>query len=181
MRPGEVMALRWSEVDTRKRSAKVRRIRIYGEIQERTKTKTSREVLLNDHALMALDKARSLTAARSDYVFAPVCKKDKSELFIRCETGPKRYWLSAMRKLGIRRLRKYDTSHTYATMCLMSGMNPAFIAAQLGHSEKLNLTESGTREKPVTPDMPKYKGLSIDVRISRRVTFRPSTGRSCRR
>ncbi|MFS2161814.1 tyrosine-type recombinase/integrase [Pseudomonas sp. Pseusp122] len=170
------MALRWSEVDTRKRSAKVRRIRIRGKINERTKTKTSREVLLNDRALMALDKARPLTAARSDCVFAPEGDRVKSELFIRSETGPKRYWLSAMRKLGIRRRRMYDTRHTYATMCLMSGMNPAFIAAQLGHSvlvllstyakwisspndwselEKLDLTESGTPAKPVTPDIPK--------------------------
>lgn len=166
MRPGEAMALRWSEVDTRKRSARVCRIRIYGKIQERTKTKKSREVLLNDRALHALDKARPLTQARSDYVFAPDGSGKKDELFIRSETGPKRYWLSAMRKLGVRHRRMYDTRHTYATMCLMSGMNPAFIAAQLGHSvqvllstyakwisspsdwaelEKLNLTSNGTK------------------------------------
>lgn len=36
--------------------------------KERTKTKVSREVLLNDRALQALEKARPLTAARSDYV-----------------------------------------------------------------------------------------------------------------
>ena len=65
------MALRWSEVDTRSRRAKVCRIRLYGKIKERTKTKVSREVLLNDRALQALEKARPLTAARSDYVFAP--------------------------------------------------------------------------------------------------------------
>ncbi len=29
---------------------------------------------------------------------------------------------------------------TYATMCLMSGMNPAFIAGQLGHSVQVLLT-----------------------------------------
>lgn len=51
MRPGEAMALRWSEVDTRSRRAKVCRIRLYGKIKERTKTKVSREVLLNDRAL----------------------------------------------------------------------------------------------------------------------------------
>ncbi|RDL24129.1 site-specific integrase [Pseudomonas jessenii] len=168
MRPGEAMALRWAEVDMRKKTARVCRIRIYGKIQERTKTKTSREVLLNDRAIKALEKARPLTAARSDYVFAPEGSGDKSELFIRSETGPKRYWLSALRKLGIRHRRMYDTRHTYATMCLMSGMNPAFIAAQLGHSvqvllstyakwisspsdwaelEKLDRLESGT--KPV--------------------------------
>ncbi|UVL33300.1 site-specific integrase [Pseudomonas sp. B21-041] len=168
MRPGEAMALRWAEVDMRKKTARVCRIRIYGKIQERTKTKTSREVLWNDRAIKALEKARPLTAARSDYVFAPEGSGDKSELFIRSETGPKRYWLSALRKLGIRHRRMYDTRHTYATMCLMSGMNPAFIAAQLGHSvqvllstyakwisspsdwaelEKLDRLESGT--KPV--------------------------------
>jgi len=140
MRPGEAMALRWAEVDMRKRTARVCRIRIYGKIQERTKTKTSREVLLNDRAIKALEKARPLTAARSDYVFAPEGSGDKSELFIRSETGPKRYWLSALRKLGIRHRRMYDTRHTYATMCLMSGMNPAFIAAQLGHSVQVLLS-----------------------------------------
>ena len=140
MRPGEAMALRWSEVDTRNRTARVCRIRLYGKIQERTKTKTSREVLLNDQALQALEKARPLTAARSDYVFAPEGSGDKSELYVRSETGPKRYWLLALRKLGMRHRRMYDTRHTYATMCLMSGMNPAFIAAQLGHSVQILLS-----------------------------------------
>ena len=140
MRPGEAIALRWSEVQTRKRAAKACRIRIYGRIQERTKTKRSKEVLLNDRALHALDKARPLTAARSDYVFAPEGSGAKSELFIRSETGPKRYWVSAMRKLGMRHRRMYDTRHTYATMCLMSGMNPAFIASQPGHSVQILLS-----------------------------------------
>ena len=140
MRPGEAMALRWSEVDTRSRTARVCRIRLYGKIQERTKTKTFREVLLNDQALQALEKARLLTAARSDYVFAPEGSGDRSELYVRSETGPKRYWLLALRKLGMRHRRMYDTRHTYATMCLMSGMNPAFIAAQLGHSVQILLS-----------------------------------------
>ena len=140
MRPGEAMALRWSEVDSRSRRAKVCRIRLYGKIKERTKTKVSREVLLNDRAVQALEKARLLTAARSDYVFAPDGSGDRSELYIRSETGAKRYWLSALRKSGIRYRRMYDTRHTYATMCLMSGMNPAFIAAQLGHSVQVLLS-----------------------------------------
>ncbi|WP_256327106.1 tyrosine-type recombinase/integrase [Pseudomonas cichorii] len=166
MRPGEVMALRWSEIDKRKKTVNVCRIQIRGVIQERTKTKKPRYVLLNDRALHALEKARPLTEARSDYVFAPSGTGERSELFIRSETGQKRYWLTALRKLGIRRRRMYDTRHTYATMCLMAGMNPAFIAAQLGHSvqvllstyakwinspndwaelEKLKMLESGTR------------------------------------
>lgn len=140
MRPGEAMALRWSEVDTRSKRAKVCRIRLYGKTKERTQTKGSREVLLNDRALQALEKARLLTAARSDYVFAPEGSGERSELYIRSETGAKRYWLAALRKIGMRYRRMYDTRHTYATMCLMSGMNPAFIAAQLGHSVQVLLS-----------------------------------------
>lgn len=36
--------------------------------------------------------------------------------------------------------RQYDTRHTYATMSLMAGMSPAFIANQLGHSVKMLLS-----------------------------------------
>ncbi|QHF02409.1 tyrosine-type recombinase/integrase [Pseudomonas asturiensis] len=140
MRPGEVMALRWSEIDRLGKTANVCRIQIRGVIQERTKTKKNRKVLLNDRALHALEKARPLTEARSDYVFAPSGTGEKSEMFIRSETSQKRYWLAALRKLGIRRRRMYDTRHTYATMCLMAGMNPAFIAAQLGHSVQVLLS-----------------------------------------
>lgn len=36
--------------------------------------------------------------------------------------------------------RQYETRHTYATICLMTGMNPAFIANQLGHSVQMLLS-----------------------------------------
>nr|WP_288755554.1 hypothetical protein [uncultured Pseudomonas sp.] len=45
--------------------------------------------------------------------------------------------LKALKALNIRERRQYDTRHTYATMCLMSGMNPAFIASQLGYSVEM--------------------------------------------
>lgn len=33
-----------------------------------------------------------------------------------------------------------DTRHTYATLCLRCGMNPAFIAGQVGHSVQILLS-----------------------------------------
>lgn len=42
--------------------------------------------------------------------------------------------------MGIRPRRQYDTRHTYATLCLMASMNPAFIANQLGHSVEMLLS-----------------------------------------
>jgi len=43
------------------------------------------------------------------------------------------YWKPALRSLGIRMRRAYQTRHTYATTALMSGVNPAYIARQMGH------------------------------------------------
>lgn len=67
------------------------------------------------------------------------------------QTGKGGMWISepsvtinhfklALKALGIRERRQYDTRHTYATMCLMAGMNPAFIANQLGHSVEMLLS-----------------------------------------
>ena len=62
----------------------------------------------------------SLTAARSDCVFAPEGSGDRSELYVRSKTGPERYWLLALRTLGVRHRRMHDTRHTFARVCLMS-------------------------------------------------------------
>lgn len=52
-----------------------------------------------------------------------------------------RQFKSAPKALNIRDRRQYaPPPHTYATMCLMPGMNPAFIANQLGHSVEMLLS-----------------------------------------
>ena len=40
---------------------------------------------------------------------------------------------TGLRALGIRSRDAYQTRHTYATTALMGGVNPAYIARQLGH------------------------------------------------
>ncbi len=142
MRPGEIAALQWDEIDTRKRVAHVCRIVVEGQIAERTKTRQSRLVLLNSRALHALEVAREVATARarsnrtfpnSRFVFPPAKRSE----FIGSPMVTERHFRVALRELGIRDRPQYNTRHTYATMCLMSGMQPAFIARQLGHSAKI--------------------------------------------
>lgn len=45
-----------------------------------------------------------------------------------------------MKELRIRYRPSYNCRHTYATIAAMSGLNPAFIAQQLGHSVQLLLS-----------------------------------------
>jgi integrase len=43
------------------------------------------------------------------------------------------YWQPALKRLGIRMRRPYQTRHTYATTALMAGVNPSYISRQMGH------------------------------------------------
>jgi len=68
-----------------------------------------------------------------------VFQPSKGGLWINEPSVTIRHFKSALKALNIRERRQYDTRHTYATMCLMSGMNPAFIASQLGYSVEIAL------------------------------------------
>lgn len=49
---------------------------------------------------------------------------EEGQDWIRSDSTTKGYFNLALRALGIRVRRKYDARHTYATLCLMVGMNP---------------------------------------------------------
>jgi len=146
MRTGEVMALRWDEIDFEKKTAHICRIVVEKQVVERTKTKYTRTVMLNSRALDALSKAREIAEYRSTqkrrvstsspFVFQP----SGPSPHMRGPTTPGEHFNEAVKELGIRPRPQYNCRHTYATMCLMSGMNPAFIAGQLGHSVQVLLT-----------------------------------------
>ncbi|MGX0889016.1 integrase [Pseudomonas sp. ADAK2 TE3594] len=146
MRPSEMAALRWEEVDKEKRLVNVCRIVADYKIEERTKTRTIRQVMLNSRALHAIDQAERMAKqrtqqsrrkqAKSPFVFPPT----KNFEFIQQSSVTDKHFQAALTELGIRTRRQYNCRHTYATMCLMAGMNPAFIATQLGHSVQMLLS-----------------------------------------
>jgi len=146
MRPGEIAALQWSEIDTEKRLANVCRIVVDYKIEERTKTRNTRQVMLNSRALHAIGEAKLVAKQRerqtrrkhtkSPFVFPPT----KSFEFIQQASVTDKHFQAALSDLNIRARRQYNCRHTYATMCLMAGMNPAFIATQLGHSVQMLLS-----------------------------------------
>lgn len=146
MRPGEIAALRWDEVDTEGRVANVCRIVADYKIEERTKTRETRRVMLNSRALNAIEVAKGVAELRakqsrrqhkqSPYVFPPT----KNFEFIQQTSVTDKHFKAALVALKIRARRQYNCRHTYATMCLMAGMNLGFIANQLGHSVQMLLT-----------------------------------------
>ncbi|MFJ2358522.1 tyrosine-type recombinase/integrase [Pseudomonas fluorescens] len=70
MRPSEIAVLRWEEVDKEKRLVNVCRIVADYKIEERTKTRNVRQVMLNSRALHAFEQAE-LEAQQRAVVNAP--------------------------------------------------------------------------------------------------------------
>ena len=102
-------------------------------------------MLLNSRALHALEVARQqrLDRARrkqafadSPYVFPPNMRNEHIKNAHRADE----HFKKALKLVGVRPRPQYNCRHTYATICLMAGMNPAFIASQLGHSVQMLLS-----------------------------------------
>lgn len=137
MRPQEAIALRWEDIDRRLGIAHVRRVRTFkGSERDGSKTNTERDVLLTPAALDALAVMKPYTQLKSADIFEnPITGQPWHDDRAQRDT----YWAPTLKRLGIRTRRAYATRHTCATAALMAGVNPAFMAAQLGHSQRMFL------------------------------------------
>lgn len=144
MRPEEAIALRWSDVDWLRQTARVRRVRTFkGSERDGSKTHTERDVDLVPQALDALRVMKRYT------FMAKGGDEDQSaDIFQNPVTGRAwhnersqrdNFWRPTLKRLGIRWRKAYNTRHTYATIALMAGVPPAYIAVQLGHSVQMLL------------------------------------------
>lgn len=133
-RTNEGIGLKWQNVDFQRCEILVEGGIVYDEETESTKTAVSRTVRLNSRTLAALQRQKSKTKLASEYVFA---NAEGEPWAYQRMTDARLYWKPTLARLGIRYRRPYNTRHTYATVGLMAGVNPAFLAKQLGHSLKM--------------------------------------------
>lgn len=132
LRPSELIALRWGDMDWNRQTVTVSRAHVRHQ-DKGTKTHKIREVDLNDLALAALTRQKAATFMKglSANVFSsPEGKPWLSERRLRED-----FFHPALRATGIRLRKAYNTRHTFATINLMAGTNPAYIASQLGHAD----------------------------------------------
>lgn len=144
MRPEETIALRWSYIDWKRKTARVQRVRTYrGGERDGSKTHSERDVDLLPQAMDALRLMKPHT-----YMLKTARDDGSADVFQNPVTGRPwhdersqrdHYWKPSLKRLGIRWRRAYNTRHTFASAALMAGVPPAYIASQLGHSVKMLL------------------------------------------
>ncbi|MFB4370059.1 MULTISPECIES: tyrosine-type recombinase/integrase [unclassified Pseudomonas] len=168
LRISEALALRWEDINGGSALLTVVARLRWASIEERTKTGRDRFVLLNQRALRALWFAKAYADRRllgigriksTPYIFP----RSKGQEYVRQTSDIHYKWRPTLKDLGIRHRRPYNCRHTYATICLMSDMKPAFIAQQLGHSVQM-LLSTYARWINSTSDWGEMSKLDIDIK-----------------
>jgi integrase len=134
MRTSEIFGLRWDNVDLASGSVVVREAVVRGVQKDRTKTNVERTVNLNSRALAAIQRQREHTQVAGEHVFTDPRYRTA---WVDERAYRRSFWTPTLKILGVRYRRPYNMRHTYATVMLMAGMNPAFCAKQLGHSVEM--------------------------------------------
>jgi integrase len=129
MRPNELIALKWSNVDFGMRCITVREGRVRG-IEGPPKTTSSyRDIDMLDPLFEALWTHRQKAPAGATYVFP-----GKTGRPLEVNNLRKRAWYPALSVAGLRRRTMYQTRHTFASLMLSSGEDPLWVARMLGHT-----------------------------------------------
>lgn len=132
LRQGELLALRWRDIDWSAGRIRVRRNFVRGEYGTPKSRRSTRSVPLANRARRGLELYAKSSAydGDDDLVFChPQSGRplDRSKLLKRFK--------SALRRAGVRELRFHDLRHTFGTRCAAAGVPLRTIQEWLGHRD----------------------------------------------
>jgi integrase len=140
MRPEELIALKWSDVDWNGKTIHVCRAKTLGVVGP-VKTYEIRDVDLIPVAVAALETMKRITATQDTIFINATTKKAWNDN----KSQHEHHWVPTLKRCGIRARRCYNTRHTFATVRLMLGIIPAYISRQMGHNSAKMLFEKYAR------------------------------------
>lgn len=137
LRPSELIALNWSDIDWTRGVILVRKAitRAAKGVAEMPKTKSSRrEVKMLAPAMQAIQDQKAYTWVGTE---------PHGEVFRNPGTGARwsssqavqKIWATALKRASVRYRRPYQMRHTFASMMLSAGEHPMWVAQQMGHKD----------------------------------------------
>ncbi|MGE4267129.1 MAG: tyrosine-type recombinase/integrase [Deferribacterales bacterium] len=130
MRTGEIMAMKWNDIDFRRNKIHVRRTMTKGQIKESTKTKESRTIDIETSLDPYLSRHKQYSFMKSDWMFTSYL----GEPFHQIQNVSKTYYEPCLKALGIKYRNIYQTRHTFACLFIEAGAQLNWIKNMLGHS-----------------------------------------------
>jgi integrase len=137
LRLGELLALRWPDIDLNGRFIEVRGNLVAGRLTTPKNGKTRRvdmSAQLTD-TLRALLRARKRETLKNGWGNVPewvFCRESGRPLD--ADNLRHRVFYKLLEKAALRRVRFHDLRHTFASLLLQNGESPAYVKEQMGHS-----------------------------------------------
>ncbi|MEW6045890.1 MAG: tyrosine-type recombinase/integrase [Bacillota bacterium] len=143
MRKGELLGLRWQDVDLERATLEVRQslVRVHGKpvFQQPKTARARRTVELTPLAVEALRRHRAKQA--QERLLAGSSWLNHGLVFCQRDGRPldpmnvyNRNFKRVLAKAGLDGVRLHDLRHTHATLLLKSGANPKVVSERLGHA-----------------------------------------------
>jgi integrase len=142
MREGEMLGLRWEDVDWQRHLIDLRRTVAFRQHRLIVNTPKSGKLRTIDvpaaltaslRELHSIRQAQAVVegAAMSPWIFRSATDPDKpmNDAWFR-----DRVWKPLLEKAEVRHVRVHDARHTYASLMLRRGVPIAYVSKQLGHS-----------------------------------------------
>lgn len=130
LRTGELVALRWCDVDLEKKRICVR-LAFSKKSFTNTKGRRARWVELFPPALAVLKAQKELTGEAGRWVFHNPRTNDRWQNSERLRV----LWGAALKAAGVRYRYPYQTRHTYASMMVSAGEPTEWVSEQMGHMD----------------------------------------------
>ena len=132
LRRGEILGLKWTDIDFEEQTIRVRRqiLRLEGEVQEAPlKTKNSyRTISISRELAEILKEKQKKEKGFSAYVFpSPVTGGPRSPDALRSTL------LRILERAGLQKIRFHDLRLTFATLALQNGVDIKTVSGMLGH------------------------------------------------
>jgi integrase len=128
MRTGELLALKWSDVDFNSHTIKVQRTITKARVKESTKTAESRTIDIIPALDKYLKRQKQFTFLKSEWVTTTSFNKP----FMKTE-NMKVYYNPCLKALGLRFRNLYQMRHSFACMMIDAGEELNWIKNMLGH------------------------------------------------
>ncbi|RNB79034.1 site-specific integrase [Brevibacillus panacihumi] len=142
MRMGEILGLRWSDIDFTKRSLSISQALAIGEkgyVLQEPKTKSGkRSIALSQSSMIVLEKHKRKQAAEK--LRAGSIYRDQGLVFASTVGTPinsrnfARVYYNLRKKADVTPINFHSIRHTHASLMLKQGVHPKVVSERLGHS-----------------------------------------------
>lgn len=129
-RQGELLGLKWSDIDFQKKQLQIRRTFNHGRYFEPKTKGSTRNIDLSPVVVRELAQWKLINPCAEDDVVFPNEKGHP----IDCLNMVKRFFYPALKAAECPKIRFHDLRHTYASLLIEQGENIKYISSQLGHT-----------------------------------------------